>query len=125
MKHRCSTFKSHNKKVTPEETETLPRLFLALDKAKDILGEDIVLEIKSRLSSGSLKSDMFDSIIADTRNYVRNHELSYEEFIGRLNPPMTYIKPKDRALRTLIQALHDPLSKLLRAPFKSRKKKKT
>lgn len=56
-------------------------------------------------------------------DHTPDRELSHEEFIARLNPPMKYIKPKNKALRTLIQALHDPLSKLLKSPFRRKKEK--
>ena len=76
------------------ETETLCRLFKALTKAKDILGEDNWREIRERLSSGSLKSEMFDTMITDKRNSLFKREPSYEELISRLNTPIPYVERK-------------------------------
>lgn len=55
--------------------ETLCRLFRGLDKAADILGKDDYVEIKSRLSEGSMRKDMMG----------RMHLLAVREKIGIAN----------------------------------------
>lgn len=79
-----------------EEIKTLHRLFKALHEAKDVLGEDNWREIRERLSSGALKSEMFDTAIADARNYILKRDLSYNELISRLNPPIPFTPKKTR-----------------------------
>jgi len=97
-----------------KEREILCRLFKSLSNCRHLIGEDNYQEIRRRLTEGSLKSEMFDTVITDTRNYILKRELSYEEFISRLNPPVRYV---DKYYRNFIMALQEPLCEFLRNPF--------